>query len=261
MAQAEKSPVELPAAPAPPPRVVSPLVLRKSWFEPRVRFWWLVAFVLAVSATSFLVVDLLEWNDERYVIQNGATVEAVITMIGEGEAQGRSNIDPTEFTVTLSFNFENQDYTVKGFLEGPDLPRAISLKDKIEIKIDPRKPSRWTFRKRDLPPLSRAFFSTGLVLPFALAAALVSGLIRRRVLGVWRDGKATLFVVHAIGQSALAPRSRVLRCLPAEGQEHRLVQVHTPRRLADFKPGDYLWLIHHPGNYNGALPALVYDPR
>jgi hypothetical protein len=257
MTASPRTTIKLPPAPEAPPREITPGVMRRSLMEPRVRFWWLTAGVLFLVALYFLVDRSLNWIEELHIIRNGTSVSATITQIGADETAGRSNVSPDN-EVDLQYDFGGNTYHVNGFLEGRT--ESISLKQVVPIKIDPDKPDHWTYLS-DVPPLTHVLLSAGLVAPFAIAAGVVGFIRRRRVLRIWRQGVANPFVVETIRQTALAPSSRFVGCRSMEGRVLELVWVFIPRRIADPKRGDVLWLIHAPMRTTMALPALAYEER
>jgi hypothetical protein len=230
------------------------VVLRRSLMEPRVRFWWLTASVLTLITLYFLLDRSLNWLEELHIIRNGTPVSATIIQIGQDETAGRTDVSPDN-EVDLQYDFGGKTYQVNGFLEGRT--EVISLKDVVPIKIDPAKPERWTYLT-DVPPLTHVLLSAGLVAPFAVAVGLAGFIRRQRVLRTWTEGVAHPFVVEAIRQTALAPSSQYIGCREMEGRARELVWVFVPRRLANPKVGDILWLIHPVGKPKAALPALAY---
>jgi hypothetical protein len=246
--------LELPPTPPRPPRDVTGAVRRRSVLEPRVRFWWLAGLVLLVLSLYLIVDGTLNWSEDLSIVRHGTPVTATVSAVGEGEVSGRANLSP-EYPVTLEFQFEGVDYVVKGHLDGRTEP--ISLKDSIPIKVDPANPKHWTYLTT-APPIGPVFLSAGLVAPFALAALTISWVLRARIMRVWRTGQANPFIVETTLQTALAPRSRAVRCRAVEGRTKRLVQVFVPRHLGTPKPGDVLWLIHPAGNPTVVLAAMNY---
>jgi len=259
MGPAQIKETQLPPSPPPPPRALTPRALRRSLVEPRVRFWWATALVLLAAAVFFLVLYSSKWYEELKIVQHGTSITATVHRVGDSEVNGVGNLPP-DYPVVLQFDFNDVQYTVSGYLEGRK--ESISPKQKVPIKIDPDDPNQWTYLTES-PPIweSEAVLSAGLMAPFVAAAALVSWLLRRRVLATWQTGTANLFMVEGTTQTALAPSSRAVRCRPLEGRDHRLVSVFIPRRVADPKVGELLWLIHPPGKPAAALAAIAYEGK
>lgn len=255
MAQPRPAAIQLPPGPPPVPRALTPRVRRRSFADPRVRFWWAACAVLAAVALYFLVERMIAWGQELQIVRHGTQVTAIIDKIGDSETGARANVSP-ENAVTMHYELDGTQYTVDGFLEGRE--EVIALKEEIPIRVDPNQPQHWTYRT-DVPPLGYALLPTGLVLPFAIAAGVVSLILRARVLRIWTTGTSQPFIVEGIGQTALAPLSRSVRCRVLESRDKRLVSVVIPRRVANPKPGDILWLIHPQGKPATSLPAIVYE--
>jgi hypothetical protein len=228
----------------------------RSLQEPKVRFWWQAAAVMGAAMLYFLGSDLLSWNQELNIVRNGTAVSAVITRIGEAEAQARGNVSSREFPVQLTFKFNDVQYNDFGMLEGPE--RRVTLKDVVPIKINPDKPTKWTDLS-ETPPLGPVFLSAGMIFPFVLACGVTSYFLRRRVLGIWRNGVASLYAVELTTQTALAPKSRVVLCRAVDARTTRLIRVTVPRSVFDARPGDLLWLIHPHNKPHAAIAAVAYE--
>jgi hypothetical protein len=255
MTAAKASSVPLPPPPPPPPRALTPVARRRSFLEPNVRFWWLAGVVLAIVTIGFLVDNLIQWRQKLDIVRHGTAVTAIIDKIGDQDSNARANISP-DYPVTMQFDLGGDQYSVQGYLEGRTEP--LSLKLSVPIRVDPANPNNWTYLT-DAPPLGQALLSASLVAPFAIALGTVAMILRRRVLRIWTSGVSQPYAVESIGQTALAPMSRVVRCRDLEGRTKRLVSVCIPQRLAQPKVGDVLWLIHPPGKPTAALPAIAYS--
>ena len=250
-------PATSPTTPPPPPAAPRPITTaarRRSLAEPHVRFWLLAAVVLFIVTLFFLMTSLADWAEDLSIVRHGTPVTATITGIGDDVVGGRGNLSP-EYPTTLTFTLNGAEFTVKGHLEGRRDP--ISLKQQVQIKVDPNAPKNWTYLT-DVPPLAPIFLGPALILPFALAALGLSLILRARMLNIWKSGQPHLFIVHATTQTSLAPRSRVVRCRAADGRSTRLVQVFIPRKSAP-ETGNLLWLIHPPGKPTVALAAMNYE--
>ena len=250
-----QSPVISAAAPPAAPRELTPRVLRRTVFEPQVRFWWVSAFVLAVGLLYFLVTELQVWNQECYVVKHGTPVIATITAIGDGQL--RYNVSPDN-SVAMSFSLNGQQHQAIGWLEGRT--ETLNLNQQVPIKVNPDDPTQWTYRT-DTPPLTRAFLTPGLMAPFAVAAGLASFIHRKRLIHTWKTGVAEQYVVERVGgQTALAPASRAVQFANPNGRkEQRLIRLLIPQRVANPKPGDVFWLIHPPKKTSPVLAAVLYQ--
>jgi hypothetical protein len=255
MAAPRSQVIDLPPGPPAPPRAVTVVVRRRSWIEPRVRFWWLAAAVIFGVAAYFSIDRVLDWMEVVHLVRSGTAVTATITRIGDESSGGRANISPDN-EVYLHFTLQDSPYDVSGYLEGREKP--ISLQDQLQIRVDPADPSRWTYLTEP-PPIWHQFLVVSLLLPIAAAALGVSLVLRRQMLRTWSEGKAQPYVVIDIGQTALAPLSLVVRCSALEGRDQRLVSVFIPRKAGQVRKGDPLWLVHPPGKPAAALAVLAYQ--
>jgi hypothetical protein len=73
------------------------------------------------------------------------------------------------------------------------------------------------------------------------------------------DGEARLAAVVERTPAALAPRSWLVRCALAQGNNRRLIIVHIPRRRATPQKGELLWLVMPPGKPEKALAATSFQ--
>src|SRR4051812_26474647 len=63
-------------APPPAPRAVTRNARRRSWAEPRVRSWWLMALLLSFIALWFAGVRVYGSSKDYWLIKHGIRVEA-----------------------------------------------------------------------------------------------------------------------------------------------------------------------------------------
>jgi hypothetical protein len=83
---------------------------------------------------------------------------------------------------------------------------------------------------------------------------------RSRTVRVWRDGEARRAIVVESHQTALAPRSRLVRCTPADEGDNRVVQVYVPAgAAADLQAGDELWLLFPPAGRGRPVAAAWFE--
>jgi len=248
--------------PGQPPRKVTPTVLRRSLFEPHVRFWLIAAGILFVAMLYYLASELQKWNQVREIVNHGVTVTAAITAMGDGSLRGTVSPDNP---VELHFTYNDRDYAVAGWLEGRTEPISIKQADGdnkysvVSIRIDPNDPTKWTYLTQT-PPIVHAMLGPGIMALFAVIALAVGLARRARVLSIWKTGVAEQYIVESVGgPTALAPASRAARFRSLDERDQRLICVIIPQRLAALKPGDVRWLIHPPGKPTAALAAVVYE--
>ena len=211
------------ASPLPPtPRPLTPRVRSRSWADPHVRFWWLAAAAVAAVAAYLAVSGFLAWRRTARLVERGTPVTAEAVEVDAETLRtsvgGKGRPKPPDSVVRLSFDFNGSKRQVTGTLDGRT--DFISVGDSVPLRIDPDDPAEWTARTTPpplLPDLIGAIIATALAVPlFAVAVAL-----RRRVLRTWREGQAAEAVVLGRGHTALAPRSRAVRCAPPTGAVRR----------------------------------------
>jgi hypothetical protein len=234
-----------------PPRAVTPLVRRRSWTEPSVRFWWLASLVLLIIGVWFFLTQAREYQRERWLISNGTPVNAIIA-----DANGDSRVGakfPPGTECTLRFSFGGQNISVSGMLD-----TFITNGQTVVLHVNPADPTEWTFRSQADPLNSR--LSAGAVIAVAVLATGATALwLRRRVLRVWRDAAAIAYTVVDTRHSALAPLSHAVRCTMLTGRNTRLLTVYLPGKLPRPSSGEILWLLHPPSRPSAAIAAQAYQ--
>jgi hypothetical protein len=230
-------------------------VVRRSWTEPRVRFWWLCSFALLVIAAWFLADQIREYSRENRLITGGTLVKATISEIAGSKLHGQAYSRDTP--CTLEFTLNGQDVIMPDAVLS-SLGNFISPKDTIDIHVNPNDTSEWTDRTEP-EALARRMIAGAVIIPVLAATIATAILLRRRVVRTWRDGIAAAYSVEAVGHSALAPLSYAVRCAPFEMRSRRLVTVFLPPRLAKPSAGDVLWLIHPWGKTDQAIAAAAYE--
>jgi hypothetical protein len=248
-------PVAPPAPPPPAPRQVTPAASRRAWREPRVQFWWAVAVGLLLAGAFLAARELVAWNADARLIRGGTKVDAVVWRSGT-KIKGRP-LDPNE-TATVEFHLNGQPQVLMNQrMVGRENEKTFSG-ETIPIYVDPEDPTKWTARAQPAP-LLRTLAGTVALACVAAALLLVSAIKRRGVLAVWRGGEARQAAVVETSQTALAPRSRLVRCALTDGADRRLINVYVPRRAADPQAGDVLWLIMPPARPDKAIAAMLYE--
>ena len=240
-------------APPPAPREVTPVAARRAWHEPRVHFWWIVALGLLAAAAWIAVQQTIAWNRDAALIRSGTQVDAVVWLWG-ARVTGRP-IGP-EDPATLEFEWNGQPQVLSGQRVVRELPTHSG--EIISIYVDPQDPRRWTARAAP-PPLGKLMMGAAALVAVAALLAVVSWFKRRGVLSTWRDGEARQAVVVETSQTALAPRSRLLRCALTDGADKRLISVYVAHRTATLQKGDRLWLIMPPGKPDKALAGVSFS--
>lgn len=234
-----------------PPRTTGPRVRRRSWAEPRVRSLWLAAVASLVIAAYLLASRYLEWRKDARLVHQGLPVSANIRQTATETLRGKTQ--PANSIVTLDYTVNGRAYVAQGVLRGRTLEFKVG--DDVPIRVDPADPSRWT-GATEVPPLGPGLIPGLIVLPVVGIFALASLLARARLLRLWRDGQAVEALVLESRQTALAPRSRAVRCTPADPDDRRVLDVYVPHTLAGLRRGDALRVLVPAGRTS---PAVAVD--
>jgi hypothetical protein len=244
----------LASAPPDAPRPVTARVRRRAWTEPHVRFWWLLTLAMLVIGVYVCGREFLTWSREARLVREGRPVEAEVTRAGG--LSSRWQRLPPDTVVTLQYEVDGKTYTQDGYLKGRK--DYIQVRGKVPIRVDPSDPNVWTSRTQP-PVLAQQLTGAAVVLPAVLVLAVVSLLRRVMTLRTWRHGQATVALTVESRQTALAPRSRLVRCAPADRGDNRVVGVFVPNTAArDLRPGDLLWLIFPPGGRGRPVAAAWF---
>ena len=238
-----------------PPRAVTPRVRRRAWAEPHVRFWWVLTLALLAIGVYVGVREWRVWSREVRLIRSGRVVQAeILTAAG---LSSRWQQLPPDSVVKIRYEVDGREYEKNGYLKGRK--EFIQVRSKVPVRVDAGDPDQWTARTE---PASLIEQLTGavVVLPVFLVLAVVSLWQRARLLRVWRDGEAVGAIVVDSRQTALAPRSRLVRCTPAESGDKRIVQVYVPASAAaGVAPGDELWLLRPPAGRGRPVAAAWFE--
>src|ERR1700690_3781944 len=84
-----------PPPPPPAPRPLNKLVLRRSWFEPYVRFWWLFALFLFATAAFYAVSAVLNLSTDQQLIEHGTLVQATVGGTAARHLPAETSVDLT----------------------------------------------------------------------------------------------------------------------------------------------------------------------
>ena len=226
--------------PPAPPRELSARIRRRAWLEPHVRFWWLAALVLILSALYLLTSRFLAWQDSSRLIVSGVPVPATVLQVDESVVRGKS--EPGDKATRLEYQYGGKTYEVSvAYLEGRRAEQFLIIGQPITIRVDPSDPSRWTPRQSPAP-LGQELIGGIIALPIAVLIALLSLWLHRRAVRTWRSGQAARGLVLSARHTALAPRAWSVRATPADEQDKRVFTVFVPLGT-DVARGAPIWLL------------------
>ena len=224
-----------------PPRELTKIVRRRTWTEPRVRMWWVLALGVLLITLYVVGSQGATWLSERRLINHGTAVQA---MIDAAHSQVVGNVTrgrpmPPDSEAELSFDWKGARQKVRGQLpEFIEQKKNVIVGETVTLHVDPDDPGRWTSRTKPAPLLSRQLIGVAVGLPVVLVLTALALLKQRGVSEVYRSGRTSGAMVVGLGQSAVAPRAKALRCTPVEGNDKRVFTVYLPAGTAPVAPGD-----------------------
>lgn len=230
------------------PRALTERVRWRSWFEPRVRFWWMAGAVFLGVSLYFLIRGGCGWHHENWLLAHGTLIQATIdTVENEGNTNAiKGKMLAPDGQVSGHYTVDGQTYDLYGFLKRRTA--FIEIGADVPLHINPADPNDWTSITSRIRLIDEDDFIHGLgVLPFALLLGAVAVWWRQRVLRLWQQGQAVEATVVESRTSAMAPRLRDLRCAPIVEGQQRVQRVFGPARLGAIAPGERLWLLSEPG--------------
>ncbi len=233
--------VQAPELP-PAPRSPAGLPSRRATFDPRVRFWFILAALILIVTTYLGVKQVSAWSYDRSLVVSGTAVNAtVVEIAGMGQTNRRANFaEPIKLKFALPGGAEQ---TVSGWLrEQPQTGNMVNVGQQLPIRYDPNRPTRWTDRR--IPPsIGPALISVYLLVPVAGAVVAAGIWQRSRILATWRTGKLTPAAVLSVSTTPIAPGYSHLKVAPT-GTRDGTYSVYVPRSLGNPMRGDVVWIIH-----------------
>jgi len=218
------------------------------WAEPRVRIWLVITGALLLLAIYFSIARIQEWKLDRDLVRSGISLQATVGVAGVG--RGGYAIPPGT-PVELTFDFRGEPQHVSVYLEDQTTPVTGQ---KINIRIDPDDPQRWT----DLAeprPLAGYLIGPALMVAIVPITLVTAWMIRRRFARTWAGGAVQAAVVVDRLQSAMAPMAQTIRCRFRDKPERRLLVVYLPRSFAKVQRGDVVWVLVPARTLRPALAA------
>lgn len=244
-----------PPQPSPAPRELTETVRRRAWGENHVKLWWLLGLAMFVIATYYAVSRVYTWSKERQLITQGERVEAKVVNWEPSGIAPKNKIVTPETPVSLVYSYKGETYRVFGVMAGRKEPILTDHLYPLYIAKD--EPTRWTARTQP-GPLEHELISATLLIPFVIVLVVMALWSRRRVLRTYRDGQATLAEVVGVGHTAIAPRSRTIRCAVHTGTDERVIKVVLPGKRAP-RVGESIWLLSLPANPHRPVPAALFE--
>ena len=228
-------------------------MLRASWLDPRVRFLWALAVLLAASAGWLTALQFRERQADNALITSGTKAEATVW----SQAGPRRPDQPLRAgPVVLEFDYQGKPQEVVRELTNP--PADLKAGGKVPIRYDPANPQHLTDRTEPQPIIR--YLGAVLLLGPAMVICLAGAwLVRRRLLRLWREGIAQAAVVVDIHHSALAPLRRLVRCTLRDQRGGRLLSVYLPGG-GTLRRDDIIWVITPPGRHDRAIAADMFAP-
>jgi hypothetical protein len=231
------------------------MVRWRAWVQPDVRFYWGIALVLGLVALGMGIAGAVDWNHERGLVVNGVAVNAVVQQAGDQTLAGRKQ--PPEALCILRFDWHGSAHlTQPAYLSGRQ--EYVAPQDIVRIYVNPDDPDDWTARSEP-GPMGPRLLGAVIALAAALVAFVIAWLYRGRVLAVWKTGDAVESLVIEARNTALAPRSRAVRCTPVEEVDTRVFSVYVPARSGKLERGDHFWVLTRGRSARGAQAAVWFD--
>ena len=223
---------------------------------------WVVLTILVGGSLGYLVAsNFKDGLAERQMIRGGATADARIVDI-DGDRDPRKVVSMhgsvADRTVRLIYKDTNgKEIESVRPLENVRYNDA-HVGDIVAIHFDPQRPEAWTDRVDPQPWLARLFV-VWMLLPALLIAIAMMLLRRSQILSIWTEGVPLTGTVIDIRQSAIAPRSRVVRFTLAESADRRVHSTFFPLAAGDIGKGDELIVLASPTNHARTIAAELYE--
>jgi hypothetical protein len=208
--------------------------------EPRVRVWWIALLAVLGVAIYFISVQVISWKDENRLLREGVQIDALVEAANGVSTKG--HLQKGNAVLNLAYDYNGKHFRVEGIL--PGRTEVIIVKKTVPIRIDPQDPSNWTGRRQP-SSLGTALVAVWAIAPLVLISLLGGWIATARLIKLWRRGSTNRAVVVDARHAALAPRSRMIRCMLADGRDKRIYRVYAPPGMAELRKGDELTIIHN----------------
>jgi hypothetical protein len=243
------------------PRPLTRHVVRRSWGEPKVRFWWLSAILIGVVMAFVAAGQIRRELKHRRLIATGALVNATAFKVAGVTRHQNPNFGVMrDQTIAVEFSAllpNGKEIIFGGYLEPAE--GRVRVDQVMKLRVDPNDLSNWS---EDINPQQWTHV-LGVPLFFMLPVALLLLGIgewrrRRRVLAVWSEGARGTGVVVGVRHSAAAPRSRVVEFTFADGADRRVFRTLYPLGAGIPSKGDMLTLLYPVNSPQDSIIAELY---
>jgi len=243
---------------SPPPAAPRPITKnarRRSWAEPRVRAWWLLAALLFLISIWFVGVRVYASLKDRSLIKNGVRVEADILDVNGNTLKKIYEPEQNLFFHMTWHMPDGRVHTVNERLKAQR--KALGPGIRVPLYVDPKNLDHWTDRV-EISWMEDTM--VGLLLLPTVLLMLGIGLFNRfRVLQTWKNGHAIHASIVEVKQSAAAPRSRVISMVLSNYHDQRIFTTLVPTPKARYQQGDVVWAIIPSTTPRWAILAELYE--
>jgi hypothetical protein len=243
------------------PRPITARGRRRAWVEQPVRVWMILCALLLVGIGYVLVDELPDGIAERRIIYHGQQVTATLKDIGEvhdGDTRHTVRTDASidERTVTLVYPGGPPD----GSMRVLETSRFQDKRpgDLVDIRFDKLHPEDWTDRTEPLPWSARLTI-VWMLLPMLVVTVGMMLFRKQQLLRIWRQGQPTVATVVDSRQSAIAPRSQLIRYTIDDSADRRVYSTFFPNAAGSIEKGDQIMMLALPEKPGRAIVAGLYS--
>ncbi len=249
-----------PAPPPKAPRATSPRGRWRSWLEPAVVIWWLLASIVMVIAVAATWLEIRATARDRSIIGRGEKITALVQQIDNASMPSRKNYRPApERNPDAMLNFTLKDG--RAFELVPlrlDRQRdKLVVGETLEIYVDPADPRARLTDRLGVSPMDYLFLLV-LLAPAAALAGIVAAIRRAGMLRTWRLGEAMLATCVDTQTSALHPFSRQVTLALCDSADRRAIKVVMPGAGGIPEVDEPIWILMRNRQPRTAIVARLY---
>jgi len=193
-------------------------------------------------------------SSDLRLIKTGTRVDDAVIWLTGARVKGRPIGE--QDGVIVEFKWKGEDVAIRGRRLAGWTDGILSGEVRT-IYVDPNDSTNYTARTEP-PPMGRLLIGPMLLCAFAAVLLALSIVKRRGVLAIWRNGEAREAAVVETKQTALAPRSRLVRCALTAGNDRRVINVYVPHRAGNPQPGETIWILMPTGRPEKAVAAASF---